>query len=173
MREGLLDQLAHLSDIATGDAERLRLSTSAREMILPGGMSSSFQVLWQKRIANLGVFLGILKTMKTEFEAGRRLSHHRGWNDHLQRSSSTRESPTSFPARIQRVTMLQVLNFTSARSRWSQIREPIWTVLFHRYPDGTDLSGLDLYSLANLESIVIRRINAAERGITEQALEDV
>ncbi len=51
MREGLLDQLAHLSDIATGDAERLRLSTSAREMILPGGMSSSFQVLVQKRIA--------------------------------------------------------------------------------------------------------------------------
>src|SRR6266446_8474256 len=44
---------------------------------------------------------------------------------------------------------------------------------FHRYPDGTDLSGLDLYSLANLESIVIRRINAAERGITEKALEDV
>jgi SAM-dependent MidA family methyltransferase len=51
MREGLLDQLVHLSDIATGDAERLRLSTSAREMILPGGMSSSFQVLVQKRIA--------------------------------------------------------------------------------------------------------------------------
>jgi SAM-dependent MidA family methyltransferase len=51
MREGLLDQLAHLSDIATGDAERLRLSTSAREMILPGGMSSNFQVLVQKRVA--------------------------------------------------------------------------------------------------------------------------
>lgn len=51
LREGLLDQLARLSDIATGDAERLRLSTSAREMILPGGMSSSFQVLVQKRIA--------------------------------------------------------------------------------------------------------------------------
>jgi len=44
---------------------------------------------------------------------------------------------------------------------------------FHRYPEGTDLSGLDLYSLANLESIVIRRINAAERGITEKALNDI
>ncbi|MDX6710852.1 MAG: arylformamidase [Blastocatellia bacterium] len=44
---------------------------------------------------------------------------------------------------------------------------------FHRYPDGTDLSGLDLYSLANLESIVIRRINAAERGITKKALDDI
>src|SRR5260370_10368860 len=44
---------------------------------------------------------------------------------------------------------------------------------FHRYPEGTDLSGLDLYSLANLESIVIRRINAAERGITEKTLNDI
>lgn len=27
---------------------------------------------------------------------------------------------------------------------------------FHRYPDGTDLAGLDLYSLANLDGVVIR-----------------
>jgi hypothetical protein len=32
------------------DAERVRLSTGAREMILPGGMASSFQVLVQKRV---------------------------------------------------------------------------------------------------------------------------
>src|SRR5260370_5145064 len=51
IREGLLDQLAHQSNMATGEAERLRLSTSAREMILPGAMSSSFQVLVQKRVA--------------------------------------------------------------------------------------------------------------------------
>ncbi len=51
MRAGLLEELARQSNIATGDAERLRLSTSAREMIFPGGMSSSFQVLVQKRIA--------------------------------------------------------------------------------------------------------------------------
>jgi len=44
---------------------------------------------------------------------------------------------------------------------------------FHRYPEGTDLSDLDLYSLANLESIVIRRINAAERGITEKSVADI
>ena len=44
---------------------------------------------------------------------------------------------------------------------------------FHRYPEGTDLSGLDLYSLANLEGIVVRRINSAERGISEKALNDI
>ena len=44
---------------------------------------------------------------------------------------------------------------------------------FHRYPEGTDLSGLDLYSLANLEGIVMRRINSAERGISEKALNDI
>ena len=37
---------------------------------------------------------------------------------------------------------------------------------FHRYDDGTDLSGLDLYSLANLDGIVVRTVGAAERGIS-------
>src|SRR5258705_4892449 len=41
---------------------------------------------------------------------------------------------------------------------------------FHRYPDGRDLSGLDLYSLANLDGLVVRRSNAAERNIAEAAL---
>lgn len=36
---------------------------------------------------------------------------------------------------------------------------------FHRYPDGTDLAGLDLYSLANLDGVVVRRVGAPERGI--------
>lgn len=49
MREGLLEELARQSNIATSDADRLRLTTSAREMILPGRMSSSFQVLVQRR----------------------------------------------------------------------------------------------------------------------------
>ncbi len=42
---GLLTQLQLESERAISDAERLRLSTAAREMILPGGMASSFQVL--------------------------------------------------------------------------------------------------------------------------------
>ena len=36
---------------------------------------------------------------------------------------------------------------------------------FHRYPEGTDLAGLSLYSVANLEGVVIRR------GVTPRAIE--
>ena len=49
LRAGLLEELARQSKAAPSDADKLRLSTKAREMILPGGMSSSFQVLVQKR----------------------------------------------------------------------------------------------------------------------------
>jgi kynurenine formamidase len=41
---------------------------------------------------------------------------------------------------------------------------------FHRYPEGTDLAGLDLYSLANLDGIVVRRVGASERGIPVTAV---
>lgn len=41
---------------------------------------------------------------------------------------------------------------------------------FHRYAAGTDLAGLDLYSLANLEGIVVRRNHAAERPISAAAM---
>ena len=44
---------------------------------------------------------------------------------------------------------------------------------FHRYADGSDLSQLDLYSLANLDAIVVRLINATERGIPTSALKDL
>ena len=37
---------------------------------------------------------------------------------------------------------------------------------FHRYAQGTDLAGLNLYSLANLEGVVVRRNVDAPRGIT-------
>ncbi|MEK6279219.1 MAG: SAM-dependent methyltransferase [Acidobacteriota bacterium] len=46
---GLLTQLQLESERAVDDAERLRLSTAAREMILPNGMATSFQVLVQKK----------------------------------------------------------------------------------------------------------------------------
>ncbi len=46
---GLLDQLELESARVANDAERLRLSTDAREMILPNGMAASFQVLVQQR----------------------------------------------------------------------------------------------------------------------------
>ena len=46
---GLLDQLALQSASAT-EADRVRLSAAAREMILPNGMAASFQVLVQEKV---------------------------------------------------------------------------------------------------------------------------
>ncbi len=50
LRAGLLEELARQSKSATGDAEKLRLSAAAREMILPCGMAANFQVMVQKRV---------------------------------------------------------------------------------------------------------------------------
>src|SRR5204863_7064771 len=41
---------------------------------------------------------------------------------------------------------------------------------FHRYVDGTDLAGLDLYSLANLDGLVVRQVNSPPRGISVDVL---
>lgn len=41
---------------------------------------------------------------------------------------------------------------------------------FHRYADGADLAGLDLYSLANLDAVVVRRVGATDRGISAESL---
>src|SRR5688572_16477030 len=46
---GLLNQLEVESRNASGDAERIRLSTIAREMILPDGMAAKFQVMTQQK----------------------------------------------------------------------------------------------------------------------------
>lgn len=46
---GLLEELERALARATTDADKVALSAGAREMILPGGMGSSFQVLVQKR----------------------------------------------------------------------------------------------------------------------------
>jgi arylformamidase len=43
---------------------------------------------------------------------------------------------------------------------------------FHRYADGTDLSGLDLYSLANLDGVVVRRISAPRPGSSVNEIGD-
>jgi arylformamidase len=37
---------------------------------------------------------------------------------------------------------------------------------FHRYPEGKDLAGLELTSLANLDCVVVRQVNSTERGIS-------
>jgi SAM-dependent MidA family methyltransferase len=49
LKAGLLDQLEYRLSRTKTDAEKTGLSVGAREMILPGGMASSFQVLVQKR----------------------------------------------------------------------------------------------------------------------------
>lgn len=49
LNAGLLEELEHRLENAGSDADKLTLSTGAREMILPGGMASSFQVLVHKK----------------------------------------------------------------------------------------------------------------------------
>ncbi len=43
---------------------------------------------------------------------------------------------------------------------------------FHRYADGTDLAGLDLYSLANLDGLIVRALDSKTRGISAHVLQD-
>ena len=49
MQVGILDELEARLTNASTEAERSALTTSAREMILPGGMAATFQVMVQKR----------------------------------------------------------------------------------------------------------------------------
>lgn len=49
LQAGLPEQLQHRLEQAESEAEKVSLTTGAREMILPGGMASSFQVLVQVR----------------------------------------------------------------------------------------------------------------------------
>jgi SAM-dependent MidA family methyltransferase len=49
LKAGLLDQLEYRLSRAATEADKTALTVGAREMILPGGMGSSFQVLVQKR----------------------------------------------------------------------------------------------------------------------------
>ena len=49
LNAGLLEELAQRITRMETDADKFALTTDAREMILPGGMASSFQVLVQRR----------------------------------------------------------------------------------------------------------------------------
>lgn len=49
LQAGLLEELEKRLVRIESEADKLRLTTDAREMILPGGMATSFQVLVQKR----------------------------------------------------------------------------------------------------------------------------
>ena len=50
LQAGLLAELEYQLGLAQSEAEKATLTTGAREMILPGGMASSFQVLVQRRV---------------------------------------------------------------------------------------------------------------------------
>lgn len=50
LKEGLLEQLEYRLQRVKDEAEKAALTAGAREMILPGGMASSFQVLIQRRL---------------------------------------------------------------------------------------------------------------------------
>ena len=49
LEAGLLDELERRVTSASDEAEKIRLTTAAREMILPNGMAASFQVLVQEK----------------------------------------------------------------------------------------------------------------------------
>jgi SAM-dependent MidA family methyltransferase len=49
LKAGVLQELETWIASARSDSERVQLTTAAREMVLPGGMASSFQVLVQRR----------------------------------------------------------------------------------------------------------------------------
>jgi len=50
LQAGLLEELERQTDEAESEAEKLQFRTRSREMILPGAMGSSFQVLVMKRL---------------------------------------------------------------------------------------------------------------------------
>jgi SAM-dependent MidA family methyltransferase len=50
LKAGLLTELEYYLGLAQTDAEKASLTTGVRDMILPGGMASSFQVLVQRRV---------------------------------------------------------------------------------------------------------------------------
>lgn len=50
LNSGLLAELEYELSLTGSEAEKASLTTGAREMILPGGMASSFQVLVQRRV---------------------------------------------------------------------------------------------------------------------------
>ena len=49
LHEGLLDELERLAQERPNEVDALRLSTTAREMIMPDGMAAAFQVLVQEK----------------------------------------------------------------------------------------------------------------------------
>jgi kynurenine formamidase len=76
--------------------------------------------------------------------------------DHLSREASKNHyATTSFNGKIEMVA-----------NTGTYIDSP-----FHRYPDGTDLAGLDLYTLANLDGLVVKHDDKDERAIDVDSIQ--
>ena len=72
--------------------------------------------------------------------------------DHLSREASKKHYATGTEFHIGKIEMVA--------NTGTYIDSP-----FHRYPDGTDLAGLDLYTLANLDGLVVRHDDKDKRAI--------
>jgi len=72
--------------------------------------------------------------------------------DHLSREASKKHYATGTEFHIGKIEMVA--------NTGTYIDSP-----FHRYPDGTDLAGLDSYTLANLDGLVVRHDDKDKRAI--------
>ncbi|HEV8370868.1 MAG TPA: cyclase family protein [Pyrinomonadaceae bacterium] len=78
-------------------------------------------------------------------------------SDHLSREESKRRYAPGTEFHIGKIAMVA--------NTGTYLDSP-----FHRYADGTDLAGLDLYSLANLDAIVVRQVDKDQRDLDEKLI---
>lgn len=81
-------------------------------------------------------------------------------SDHLSREDShTRYAPG---------TEFQIGKIEMVANTGTYLDSP-----FHRYARGKDLAGLDLYSLANVDGVVVRCTETSDPAITERSFSDI
>lgn len=81
-------------------------------------------------------------------------------SDHLSRKDSRRHYESGTEFQIGRIEMVA--------NTGTYLDSP-----FHRYEDGRDLAQLDLGSLADLQGVVVRAQDVADRAITAKALDQI
>ena len=132
-------------------------------MILPGGMASSFQVLVQKREDLRCQRDFQLVDVSHTIEHG--MITYKGLpapviSDYLKREDSkTRYAPG---------TEFHIGKIEMVANTGTYLDSP-----FHRYARGKDLAALDLYSLANLDGIVVRCVDRMTRQSPRDFFSDI